>query len=653
MKRFASLLMLTLLASPGVWPLAITLPLRAESVGLQPAWTELATRLATAQNTGRPLRLAVMPLVAGAGLQDAGLGDYLAQTLVTALSAHREQFRLFERQRLDLVIKEQAFSSSELVNASQALKLGEILPLDAILTGSYLPAAEGVELQVRLLSTVTGEILASFPARVPLSTEQRTLFFVRGQTPQPSAPPANPCGEGPERIQQQLKDLSRPEKLEALVSAAIRIPFDGQRCGQIHHRVLGVLQQQKLYPPAYQRFLADTLKALTYSTDDYRMQDILYYFAADQQIEAFEWEAGLAALEKTPPGVQHIGLYRLLGSERLPASQTQERIAAYLEAVGQRRIGRPTPIGADQAFAQLNAALRNRPDQRYDLFETYHTLIGSQPSLQLEALEVLNGLIKKIPDRPRQEQILYRAAGVVAAAEPGEKFGDRLFELGHQLEQTPELQALLPRFVSLNREALVRYTREARFLNQKEDRIDFCMRHQIEIPGLIPSLAEATRDVLQAPDWERRQQAMDFLAKSQAPAARSQAALLKLLQLRDLEHQSQLEHLQAEALLVLGQQRCQQPEALNFMLKVLPRYDQMAENAQEALVLIGKPAVPAIRKQLKALNLNQTALQYKLIRILARMGKQASEARPDLIQLLPRVRHQDVRYAIEAALQAL
>ena len=165
-------------------------------------------------------------------------------------------------------------------------------------------------------------------------------------------------------------------------------------------------------------------------------------------------------------------------------------------------------------------------------------------------------------------------------------------------------------------------------------------------------MGEATRDGLQAPDWERRKQAMDFLAKSQAPAARSQAALLKLLQLRDLEHQSQLEHLQAEALLVLGQQRCQQPEALNFMLKVLPRYDQMAENAQEALVLIGKPAVPAIRKQLKALNLNQTALQYKLIRILARMGKQASEARPDLIQLLPRVRHQDVRYAIEATLTA-
>lgn len=299
-----------------------------ENSSLKPVLQELARQMAAAQPADRPLRLAVMPLVPGSGLTDLGLGEYLGNGLLTALSPMKTQFRLFERQRLELVIKEQAFSLSELVNASQARKLGEILPIDAILTGSYLALAEGIEIQIRLLSAVTGEILFSASAQVALSAEQRELFR-KGQpaTPGPRAS-ADPCVAVQERFQAQLRDLSRPERVSALVTEAVRIPFDNTPCGQVHFRIMAGLRQARQAPPVYQAFLQQTLKSIAYTGEDYRMQEILYFFSQDQQIDAAEWEAGLAALEKTPPGFQHLALARLFGDERYQTPRLTEQQAS-------------------------------------------------------------------------------------------------------------------------------------------------------------------------------------------------------------------------------------------------------------------------------------------------------------------------------------
>lgn len=640
-------------------PLSVTGPaqvLAQANPELKPVLEQLIRRMAEAQPTDRPLRLAVMPLVPGAGLTDLGLGEYLSNSLVTHLHALKKQFRLFERQRLELVIKEQAFSLSGLVNATEARRLGEILPIDAILTGSYVALSDGIEIQIRLLSAVTGEILFSAEDRATLSAEQRALFRQgAGALEPPSQPSADPCRGIQERFQSLLRDLSQPAKISNVVKEAIQIPFDNTPCGQVHFRIMAGLRQAKLAPPDYQSFLQQTLKSIPYTGDDQRMREILYFFSQDQQIDDAEWEAALAALEKTPPGLQHLALARLFGDERSQTARPieEQRIHTYFQAVQAYRMGRPTPMTPAQGLSQLLIGLRRRPDLRYFVLQAFRSALGSESRDILEALDAIYSLLKSLSVPEQQRQLLTWAAEITARADGIEKVGDRLFEVAYLLEQDSQRSKWLPLFITLNRPALIRYTRESRFPYQQEERKAFCIRQQIAIPGLIPSLDEALKTILQDSDWQRRQQAMQFLVMTRPTAAQSETALIRLLQQKQVDHAHELRNLQAQALWLLGQQRCSRPEVLHFMLQALsePHYT-LAEQSQEALVNIGKPAVPALRKYLMALDLNQTGLQYKLIRILARMGKQAAEARPDLQKLLPVVRHRDVRYAIEAALQA-
>lgn len=627
-----------------------------ESLSLELGLSQLAQQMVSAQGQGRPLRLAVLPLVAGSGLRDLGMGEYLGNALVTALAPQKQAFRLFERQRLDLVVKEQALSLSELVSGSQAQKLGEILPIDAILTGSYLSLAGGLELQVRLLSAVTGEILYSGSLRASLKTEQLELFQKSSAPlPQASGPPPDPCGGKPEKLLAALKDLSQPAQVEDIVKAAVQIPFDNGPCGKIHYSLIGAFYRYKWVSPLYQTFLQETLRSLSYTGDDYRMQEILHYFSVDKQIDNAEWEAGLAALEKTPPGIQHIGLHRLLGDDLYvpQPARDQARIDQWFGRVRQGQLGRPRPLTESQAVSQLLPGLRERPDLRFYVLEQFGPVAGRETREQVEMLEVMTGIYPALPVS-KHKALVEMAAALVSRADAADKIGDKLFDLAYLIEKAPDATAILPEFVRLNQGALAKYTREARYTSQKQDRIDFCIRQRIAIPGLIPSVQEASQAILKASDWGQRKTAMDFLSKSNPPAAQTEAALLRLLQLKDLDHLRELQDMQAQALLLLGRQRCNKPEALTFLLNVLgdPHY-ALSENAQEALVLIGKPAVPALRKKLMGLDLNETGLQYKLVKILARMGKAASEAKPDLQKLLPKARHADVRYAIEAALQAL
>jgi hypothetical protein len=627
-----------------------------ESLPLEQGLSQLAQQMVVSQGQGRPLRLAVLPLVAGSGLRDLGMGEYLGNALVTALAPQKQAFRLFERQRLDLVVKEQALSLSELVSGSQAQKLGEILPIDAILTGSYLSLAGGLELQVRLLSAVTGEILFSGSLRASLKTEQLELFQ-KSSAPQPQAsgPPPDPCGGKPEKLMAALKDLSQPAQVEEIVKAAVQIPFDNGPCGKIHYSLIAAFYRYKWVQPLYQTFLQDTLRSLSYTGDDYRMQEILHYFSVDKQIDTAEWEAGLAALEKTPPGIQHIGLHRLIGDDLYAPqpARDQARIDQWFGRVRQGQLGRPRPLTESQAVSQLLPGLRERPDLRFYVLEQFGAVAGRETREQVDLLEVMKIIYPALPAN-KHKALVEMAAELVNRADAADKIGDKLFDLAYLIEKAPDATAILPDFVRLNQVALANYTREARYTSQKQDRIDFCIRQRIAIPGLIPSVQEASQTILSASDWNQRKTAMDFLSKSNPPAAQTEAALLRLLQLKDLDHLRELQDMQAQALLLLGRQRCNKPEALAFLLNVLGEpHDALAENAQEALVLIGKPAVPALRKKLMGLDLNETGLQYKLVKILARMGKAASEAKPDLQKLLPKARHADVRYAIEAALQAL
>ena len=127
---------------------------------------------------GKAFRLAVMPIMQTESQKhvDKGFGAYLTEKITSAIGSMGPSVRLYERSRLDAVIKEQALSSGGLFTETDAKKIGELAPIDFILTGTYTRLEKQITLNARLINVVTGEVSISFTGDFPMSSEFAPLF---------------------------------------------------------------------------------------------------------------------------------------------------------------------------------------------------------------------------------------------------------------------------------------------------------------------------------------------------------------------------------------------------------------------------------------------------------------------------------------------
>jgi TolB-like protein len=86
-------------------------------------------------------------------------GQFVAEELITRLY-RSGSFQVVERRLLNKVITEQELSLSGLVDTGSAQRLGQILGVDAIATGSITDLGDVLKLNARLISTETGTIFA-------------------------------------------------------------------------------------------------------------------------------------------------------------------------------------------------------------------------------------------------------------------------------------------------------------------------------------------------------------------------------------------------------------------------------------------------------------------------------------------------------------
>jgi hypothetical protein len=89
------------------------------------------------------------------------------------------------------------------------------------------------------------------------------------------------------------------------------------------------------------------------------------------------------------------------------------------------------------------------------------------------------------------------------------------------------------------------------------------------------------------------------------------------------------------------------------MISVLPHYGSDTEAAKEALVKIGKPAVKPLITALDNTTEQKGGLQFQLITLLGKIGKDAVGAERSIQRVLNASRNSDVKYAAEAALQSI
>lgn len=638
----------------------------------------------------RPVRLAVvtfMPLQGSAGYANV-FGEYLTESVIGKLSTDTDKVKLFERKRIDAILKENEFMLSGMIKASEAIRIGELLPIDALFSGTYTKLKNYVDVTGRLIDVASGEILMSYTGRIRITKNIKTLFPESTVVP-PLGPSAvsvrnNPvvtdkpveakediearCRMRTDAFKEKLHDLSTGEKVDALVNEAIRTPFENT-CGKLHYHLIAALARFGLYSPSYERFLLSTLDTIAYPPADDRAYTILSYLTKDKQVSDMEWKSGIATIRKVGDYTLSAYLGFMFNRVDNPDSATlQRRIDQYFNLLSGGQIGLPRPVTFDKGFYEAMEGLSANLPLRMYVYGKYGDRLATEPD-QVVGLHLmyLKRMYEEETDPSKRTRVMTWIAGYFNN-HANAKTGDQLYDLARDFVPYPnderssfkieqnkkaalkypahDLAVLLARCA----DRFAQYAIETRYPGQREDRINFCARYGIPLRGVIPSIPEA-ETVLRSNDIGEQHRIMKLLLLMDEKVAPLEDAFVSLLGRRSIEQRETLAEIQAMALEMLGTLRTRNPKAIAQMVASLKNYDRIAETSTESLVAIGGPAVGPLIEELNRTTIHDGGLQYRLVVILGRIGKDAGAAAPSLRSLLTKTTNKDIRYAIEAALQ--
>lgn len=669
--------------------LSITLGLHAQKPKNYPAVTqELTQKIVTAPSAVVPQKLAVVPFTATASTtqQSQAFGEYLTETIIGLLSGHPEKLKLFERTRMDAILKEHEFILTDLMKPAAALKIGQLAPIDALLSGTYTKLKSYIEVSARVIDVTSGEITVSYVGRIKMNKNMTALFqqpvyTATKPTTQPennnntvqiitfSGAAANTATKSKEEIckeriaefRPRLNDLSAPEKITAVVNEAIKTPFDNL-CGKLHYDVMYSFTRFKIDPPAYKNFLLHTLDTIAYPTGDDRAYEIVRYLTADAVVDEVEWKSSFTALARI--GNYSISNYinYLLAKPNNTEAEQKQRIAAYFKLASESKLGLPRPISYETAFVEMMEGLKSNQPLRQHVYETYASKLTTDDKLKGTVFSELASMYADEQNPARKKVLIGWLASFVNANDYPKaheqlfdfvwKFNLTLYESRNEEIRKEYPEADLIALTKQCRDKFSNYARLTPYPSQKEDRINFCVKYAIPIPGVIPTLDQADA-ILKGNDLSEQLRVMKLLVLMDTQPKKIESTLVALFSKRSLDDRTTLTSIQTLAIDVLGNCKTSNLKAIDYMISVLPHYGNDTEAAKEALVKIGKPAVQPLITALDKTTEQSGGLQFQLITLLGKIGKDAAPAEKSIQRVLTGSRNNDVRYAAEAALQSI
>lgn len=652
---------------------------------------ELTAKIITTVPSGKSLHVAVVPFAATSSSveKSAAFGDYLTETIIGSLTGQPDKVKVFERTRLDAILKEQQFILTDLMKPAAALKIGQFAPIDALLSGTYTRLKSYIDVNARLIDVATGEISVSFNGRIKMTKNLATLFrqpgandtypaeekegnkndnnsknskneIVISLSNNNSKTKAEICKQKAEDFNNKLHDLTSSEKIDAVVAEAKKTPFDNT-CGQLHYNTMYSFTRYKIDNAEYKTFLLKTLDTIAFPSGDDRALEIARFLASDGIVDDTEWTTSLRAMSK-------IGNYSLsFFSNTLlakPASPEQpvveSRIANYFSLASEGKIGLPRPINYETAFfAMLDGVKGNQP-LRQHVYSRYSSKLTTDDRSKATLASALHSMYKE--ETTHKTEIMKWIIDFVNANE-FTKAPESLYDFAYSFRLSdyagrneeirknyPEVDLKL--LIAGCTEKFSKYATETQYGSQREDRIEFCVIHGIPVPGVIPTMEEAGA-ILKGNDAGEQQRVTEMLAMMGDRPKKLESSLVGLFEKRSLDDRDKLTKAQTYAIITLGNIKTTNTKAVDYMISVLPHYGNDTEAAEVALVKIGRPAVPALTARLDKTTIHDGGLQFQLISILGKIGKDASTAEKAITRILNSSTNNDVKYAAEAALQAI
>ena len=644
---------------------------------------ELSQKIIDAPSARVPQNLAVVPFTATASSaqQSKAFGEYLTETIIGSISGHPEKLKLFERTRMDAILKEHEFILTDLMKPAAALKIGQLAPIDALLSGTYTKLKSYIEVSARIIDVSSGEITMSYVGRIKMNKNLSALFLpvTNTNSTNTTATPVQItinnsvngnvisksmeeiCKDRVAEFRPRLNDLSTPEKITAVINEALKTPFDNQ-CGKLHYDVMYSFTRFKLDPTEYKTFLLRTLDTIAYPVGDERAYEIIRYLTNDMLVDESEWKSSFTALTRV--GNYSISNYinYLIAKSTNREEEQKSRIASYFKVASENKLGLPRPVTFELAFVEMMEGLKSNQPLRQHVYETYAAKLVTDDKLKATLFSELSSMYKE-ETQPQRKTALIGWLSTFVNANEYPKAHEQLFDFVWNFKMTynegqneiirkefpdADLRLLTQR----SHDKFTNYALLTPYESQKDDRINFCVKYNIRIPGVIPSLEEADV-ILKGNNLSEQLRVMKLLVLMDTPPKKIEYTLIGLLNKRSLEDRGTMNQIQTLAIEVLGNCKTADVKAIEYMISVLPHYGNDTEAAMEALAKIGKPAVKPLISRLDKTTDQDGGLQFQLITLLGKIGKDAAAAEKSIQRILSISRNSDVRYAAEAAIQSI
>ncbi len=648
---------------------------------------EWAQKLEASHVSDKPVRLAVVPLANTQSTSQNKFGEYFTESLIGRLSDKPGKFKIFERKRLDAILKEDELILSDLMLPEAAQKVGKLAPIDALSSGTYTKLKTYIDVSARLIDVASGEILASFSGRIKLSKNLKILFPA-GETEVIESKPAiiitqeskresskqetisfsksktkeEVCNELLRDFKPKLNDLSTKEKTDAVVKDAMRTPFDNT-CGKLHYELIYTLRRFKIRSSEYESFLIATMDTIRYPSEDDRAYEAIRFLSTDSVITDREWKTGLNVLSKIGDYTSSNYIAYLLTKTKSSQGELESRIDGFFKLVNENKMGLPKPVSYNVGFFEMMEGVRNNQELRKFVYQKY----ASRVALDVRTASTMYSALRSIYMEERVKTEKTKIIDWIADffnTHSDEKSHEHLFDFAYSFNLTmndSRNKEIMDEFPEADLKVLVEkckskfteYAMKTPYPNQQEDRINFCVKYNVPLPGVIPSLAEA-ETILKGNDVNEQLRVIKLLALMGDKPKSLEPALMGLFDKRSLEEREKMSEIQSFAIEVLGHTKTTNVKAIDYMVSRLMSYSyNESDRANEALVTVGKPAVPELIRKLNSTTAEDGGLRYKMIVILGKIGRDAKSAEPTLKKLLNENRNADVRYAIEAALQSI
>ncbi len=125
------------------------------------------------------------------------LGRFLAEEFSVALAGTSKGFEVVDRTHLKSILVEHKLSSTGIIDPQTARKLGQIVGVDALITGTITPFGDSIRISVKVLDTTTAKVVSASTGNIAKTKAIEELLARGVESPQSSGQQVTATGNIP------------------------------------------------------------------------------------------------------------------------------------------------------------------------------------------------------------------------------------------------------------------------------------------------------------------------------------------------------------------------------------------------------------------------------------------------------------------------